>query len=294
MRNQGMRMNFVSLEQFHHDIAAWERQLPEFDAVCGVPRSGLIPAAHIALRRNIRMVALNELLAEPAGVIARSPLRKTNPVMVYRRPHANRLLIVDDSSSAKSVTFAGLRQQLAQQTSLEIAYGAVYRAGPTSQVDHFYREVPMPRMFGWNWHRHPHLRHTMCDMDGVLCEDWNRRPEQADDPEFLHHVHEARPLYLPAIPLRAVVTSRIERYREATVAWLQRHGVKYDRLIMHPAETPEHRRAMNDHAQRKAQAYYQDTRAILFIESDARQAATIFQITKAPVLCTDTMTMLTR
>lgn len=287
-------MNFVSTAQLYQDMAAWERQLPEFDAVCGVPRSGLIPAAHIALRRNIRMVALNELLANPDGAIERAVLRKSNPVVCLKKPFGNRLLIVDDSSSNKSVTFAELRKSLAAQTALEIHYGVVYRAGPASQVDHFYREVPMPRMFGWNWYRHAHLRSALLDMDGVLCEDWKRRPEVAEDPEFLLHVHEAKPLYLPDIPIRAVVTSRIERYREATAAWLDRHGVKYGQLIMHPATSPERRRAMNDHAERKANAYYRDAKATLFVESDAKQAATIFQITKAPVLCTDTMTLLSR
>ena len=287
-------MNFVSTDQLYQDIVAWVGQLPEFDAVCGVPRSGLIPAAHIALRRNIRMVALNELLANPDGAIERAVLRKSNPVVCLKKPFGNRLLIVDDSASNKSVTFTELRKALAEQTTLEIHYGVVYRAGPASQVDHFYREVPMPRMFGWNWYRHAHLRSAMLDMDGVLCEDWKRRPEVDEDPEFLRHVHEAKPLYLPDIPVRAIVTSRIERYRAATADWLDRHGVKYGQLIMHPATSPERRRAMNDHAERKANAYYRDAKATLFVESDAKQAATIFQITKAPVLCVDTMTLLSR
>lgn len=285
-------MNFVSTDQLYQDMAAWERQIPEFDAVCGVPRSGLIPAAYIALRRNLRMVPLNELLQNPDGVIERSPLRDVNPVMWYKKPHGNRLLIVDDSTSATSVTFKELRHRLAHQTTLEIHYGAVYRATPSSQVDHFYREVPMPRLFGWNWHRHWYLQQTLCDMDGVLCEDWKRRPEQNEDPEFVRHVHEAKPLYIPGVPVRAIVTSRIERYREATVGWLARHGVKYGQLIMHPAATPEQRRAMNDHAERKAQAYAQDSAAVLFVESDARQAAIIAAKAQAPVLCTDTMTMI--
>ena len=284
-------MNFVSTDQLYKDMAAWERQLPEFDAVCGVPRSGLIPAAYIATRRNIRMVPLNELLQKPDGAIERSPLRDVNPVMVYNKPYGNRLLIVDDSSSNASVTFTDLRQRLARQTSLQISYGSVYRASETSKVDYFYREVPMPRMFGWNWYRHCYLGNAMCDMDGVLCEDWKQRSEEKHDPEFVRHVNEAKPLFIPDVPLRAVVTSRIERYRKETVDWLARHRVKYGRLIMHPAETPEERRAANDHAIRKAEAYRYDNQSFLFIESDVRQAAQIFELTRAPVLCVDTLTM---
>jgi hypothetical protein len=60
---------------------------------------------------------------------------------------------------------------------------------------------------------------------------------------------------------------------------------------MHPAETPEERRAAKDHAIRKAEAYRYDSQSFLFIESDVRQAAQIFELTRAPVLCVDTMTM---
>jgi uncharacterized HAD superfamily protein len=275
-------------------MAAWERQLPEFDAICGVPRSGLIPAAYIATRRNIRMVPLNELLRQPEGAIERSPLRDVNPASVYNKPYSNRLLIVDDSSSNASVTFTDLRERLSRQTSLQISYGAVYRASEHSKVDHSYREVSMPRMFGWNWYRHAYLKHAMLDMDGVICEDWKQRSEVDQDPEFVRHLHEAKPLYIPDCPVRAIVTSRIERYRPQTVAWLTKHRVKYNQLIMHPAETPEKRRAAHDHAIRKATAYRQDPYAVLFVESDERQAAQIFELTQNPVLCVDTMTMLSR
>ena len=51
-------MNFKSYEELLADTVAWERDLPHYDAVCGVPRSGLIPAGYLATRRNVRMVAL--------------------------------------------------------------------------------------------------------------------------------------------------------------------------------------------------------------------------------------------
>jgi orotate phosphoribosyltransferase len=280
-------MNFVSLAELHHDIAQWERQLPDFDAVCGVPRSGLIPAVYIALRRNIRLVELSDLLRQPEGAIGRAMLRDTNPSI--HRPLGNRLLIVDDSVSNASATLRDLRQRLASQRSLEISYGAVYRASAASQTDYHYREIPMPRMFEWNWYRNWWLQSAMLDMDGVICEDWKHRPEQDQDPEFERHVTEARPLFVPQIPIRAVVTSRIERYRAGTEAWLRRHGVRYGALIMHPARTPEERRRWNDHAVRKAAAYRDDPDAKLFIESDARQAEQIYSRTGKPVLCTDTM-----
>jgi len=282
-------MNFVSLTELYRDIAIWERQLPYFDAVCGVPRSGLIPATYIALRRNIRLVELSDLLRQPEGAIARAYLRVNNPAL--DKPVGNRLLIVDDSSSINSVTFRDLQSKLGDQSALSITYGAVYRASEASQVDCYYREVKMPRIFGWNWHRNWWMQHAMFDMDGVICEDWTHRRENNVDPEFEQHVAAARPLFPPQVPIRAVVTSRLERYREETTNWLKQNGIKYGKLIMHPAPTAEDRRKANDHAARKATVYNEDNTALLFVESDVKQAAEIFQLTRKPVLCTDTMSM---
>lgn len=282
-------MNFVSFSDLHRDIANWERELPSFDAVCGVPRSGLIPATYISLRRNIRLVELFDLLRQPEGAIQRANLRNNNPSS--KKTPGNRLLIVDDSSSNDSITFRDLRNRLASQQALEITYGAVYRASSRSLVDLYYREISLPRLFEWNWYRNWRIQHAMLDMDGVICEDWKHRPETNNDPEFVSHIAEVRPLFLPQIPIRAVVTSRIERYRMNTIEWLARHRVQYGKLIMHPAATPEERRKANDHAARKAIAYRNDSAAQLFVESDVKQAQEIFRLTGKPVLCIDTMTM---
>lgn len=284
-------MNFVSTAQLYQDMEAWERQLPEFDAVCGLPRSGLIPATYIALRRNIRLVEISDLIKQPEGAIARAWLRKSNPALKLQRPFGNRLLIVDDSSSNDSLTMRTLRLQLQNQKALQISYGAVYRASAASQVDYFYREVPMPRMFGWNWFRHWELGEALLDMDGVICEDWQQRPEQNVDPEFMEHLNFAKPLYPPQVPVRAVVTSRLERYRRETEAWLARHNVQYERLVMHPAATPDERRKAANYAELKGQFYASDAQARLFVESDVRQARRIAAIARKPVLCIDTMTV---
>jgi len=285
-------VNFVSFRQFYDDIATWERELPYFDAICGIPRSGLIPAAYIALRRNIRMVELTDLLREPEGAITRAPLRKTNPIVRDNRKFGNRLLIVDDSSSDRSVTIAGLREQLAAQTALNVSYAAVYRASERSKVDYFFREVPQLRMFEWNWFRHWQLKTALLDMDGVLCEDWSGPPEQNNDPAFRNHLRTAKSLYLPDVPVRSIVTSRLERYRAEIMQWLESHGVQYSRLIMHPARSPEERRALGDHASRKAKAYIQSPDSSLFVESDIRQARVIHEQSNRPVLCTDSMELL--
>ena len=295
-------MNFKSYEDLLADTIAWERDLPHYDAVCGVPRSGLIPAGYLATRRNTRMVSLDELLRDPNNIIARSPLRKYNPVMRQNRPYGNTLLVVDDAIG-NGITLAGIKNKLdILSHDLNVIYGAVYKSdaihhhkAPVFSVDHFYQEVPQPRIFGWNWFRHNFfLAGGMVDFDGVLCEDWKARPEKEHDPDFIDHVKNAKPLFLPHVQLGAIVTSRLEKYRPECEEWLRKHDVRYKRLIMHPAKTPQERRAAKDHAERKASEYNVDRLAQLFVESDVRQAKRIFDITGKPVLCTDTMTCFSR
>lgn len=291
-------MNFKSYEELLADTIAWERDLPHYDAVCGVPRSGLIPAGYLATRRNVRMVALDELMRDPVNIIARSPLRKYNPIMRQARGHGNTLLIVDDAIG-NGTTLSKIKERLSQvDHGLNVIYSAVYKSGaiyhrktPALEVDYFYEEVPQPRIFGWNWFRHNFfLAGGMVDFDGVLCEDWKSRPEQENDAEFLEHVKNAKPLYIPHVRVSAIVTSRLEKYRDECIDWLRKHEVLYSKLIMHPAKTPQERREARDHAERKASAYAGDPEARLFVESDVRQAKRIFDITGKPVLCTDTMT----
>lgn len=285
-------MNFISLDQFYKDIVTWERQLPYFDAVCGVPRSGLLPASIIALRRNIRLVDLNSLLQDPDNAIQNAPIRQLNPIIQYNKPFGNKLLVVDDSASNQTTTISAIRESLKDCTNLDVSYAAVYRASSASTVDHYFKEVPLPRMFGWNWFRHWELQFALLDIDGVLCEDWALKQEQDDDPVYLNRLMNVKPLYIPDVPVLGLVTSRLSRYRELTETWLKKHQVMYRKLHMHPATTPEERRRMNDHAQRKADVYIRTPEANLFVESDMRQAQRIFELTKKPVLCIDTMTCL--
>ena len=51
-------MNFVSTRQMIEDVWAWSSLLPDdLVAVAGIPRSGLLPAVHLALHRNIHLVS---------------------------------------------------------------------------------------------------------------------------------------------------------------------------------------------------------------------------------------------
>lgn len=284
-------MNYVTHAELVADVLKWERQLPQYDYIVGVPRSGLIPAALLALRRNVRMLDLATLLHfNPSQDLCQlSHMRSNNPS--YGKSPEDRILVVDDSSSDNSVTLSSLRERL-RHLPFNIDYAAVYRASPASKVDYYYREIPQPRIFEWNWFRHHFMTQTILDIDGVLCEDWTGLEQDGNDPVYLSFIRDTRPLFLPEHPVLGLCTSRLERYRQHTEVWLHRYGVRYQHLRMYPGRRASERRNNRDGVIRKADYYRLNQNAQLFVESDKRQAAHIVELAGKPVLCTDTNSMM--
>jgi uncharacterized HAD superfamily protein len=274
-------INYVSLNQLQQDIMAWERKLPYYDGFVGIPRSGMIPATLLALRRNVRLIDLNEFIQDPAKAIQASKLRSNNPAC--RKPIVNRVLVVDDCSSPHSASMSAIQERMPQSV-VEIHYGAVYRAAMTSKVDRWHSDLPLPRLFEWNWFRHRLLNHSLLDIDGVVCADWTLRPEKDDDPEFKQHLATAKALFIPEYPVLGFVTSRLAKFKPQTESWLKRHGCAWQHLKMSPHRNVSERRLAGDHGLQKGYYYREMEQAQLFIESNHKQAEQIVAVARKPVL----------
>lgn len=276
-------MNFVSHQQMLEDVRDWSLELPtDVIAVAGVPRSGILPAAHLALHRNSHLVTIEDLFADRTPW--RKPLRRTVPARAE-----GRILVVEDSVNTGG-TIGAIRERLKGRT--DILYGALYGNPPfPRQVDFVFRNVPHPRCFEWNLFHSNQIEWACVDMDGVLCADWTG--DEGDEGEgffgYQKHLASARPRYLPTYPLLAIVTSRLEKYRPQTIAWLRRHGVRFRELWMSPHPSAAARRTAQDHALRKAEWYRRRPEARLFVESHPEQAREIWDRTGRAVLCTDEM-----
>lgn len=272
-------MNFVSYRELVADVRVWSAGLPDdLVAVAGVPRSGILPATLLALHRNLHLVTLDDLAQ------GRSPWRKPLRRGVPARSNG-RVLVIDDSLSAGR-TLRQVRAALGRRS--DVLFGAVYYDRRLPELaDVVFRRVPPPRCFEWNLFHCDQVRLACLDMDGVICEDWTEQEEDRGEglKRYLRHLSEARPLHVPTFPVLAVVTSRLEKYRLETIAWLGQHGVRFGELLMSPHPTAAARRAAGDHARRKAGWYDRRPEARLFIESDPRQAAEIARLCRRPVLC---------
>lgn len=150
--------------------------------------------------------------------------------------------------------------------------------------------VPMPRVFQWNFLHRSVAAQSCFDIDGVLCVDPTR--EENDDGErYRRFLNDARPLMTPTHRLGHLVTSRLERYRPETEAWLRAQGIEYDKLWMLDLPTAEERRKAGLHGRFKAEVYSR-LDAILFVESEERQAIEIAKLSGKPVLSIETQSII--
>lgn len=267
-------MNFKNYRDLVNDITEWAQRLPSYDLVVGVPRSGSVPASILALQRNCRTVGLPGFLADKVMGGYRDRVKEIKRVLVLEDSWLSGKSLL---AAREAVEAAGLHKKY------EIDYGAVYASKPISYWHH--SVVEMPRIFEWNWQHHYWLQFACMDIDGVLCND-PTRAENDDGRRYTVFLRNAVPRYLPSVPVHTLVTSRLEKWRPQTEAWLRRHGVQYKRLVMLDQTNPKGRA----HVFHKAQAY-KASGLDLFIESSDWQAKGIAKDCKKPVLCTDTMRM---
>jgi len=280
-------MNYRSIGDLSLLISKNLHKVPhDVELVVGIPRSGMLVASIIALKWNLPLTDL-------ASFLGNQPLKKGSS-RSYKMNHllhaqdARRILLVDDSISSGAAM-----DEARQQLDAYVAGGGhvttlvAYAEAKTRQrVDVHFETLAQPRMFEWNLMHHPRLAEACLDIDGVLCVDPTM--EQNDDgPRYLDFVSTAAPLVLPTIKVKHIVTSRLEKYRPQTEAWLRQHGVQYEQLHMLDLPTAEERRRLNMHHKFKARIYAADPAATLFVESERRQAIEILRAANKPVFCTE-------
>jgi hypoxanthine phosphoribosyltransferase len=204
---------------------------PETKAIIGVARSGMTPAAIAAKMLHVPLLSLSQGKSDvvECGNGFRLAQGQHKPA-----PLDGLVVIVDDTVMTGH----------SMQTSIDIAEDifpdfitAACFVYPETKCkpDLFVEELPAPHLLEWNVFNSAFLRCMALDFDGILCE--NPEVWQDDDGDsYLEFIKNAKPKYLPrreSIPL--VVTARVEKYRHATLQWLEKHNVKVDRLVMHPA-----------------------------------------------------------
>lgn len=253
---------------------------PDVDLAVGIARSGILPAITIALLLNLRYADLEGFLA---GRLSGAGSTKQHAGLIEDFSKARHVLVIDDSLN-RGHAMREARKRLAHlEGDVRFTFAAAYVVPDgVGEVDLALEILPLPRMFEWNFIHHPYLEHACVDIDGVLCLD----PSQEDNDDahrYVAFLAGAAPHYRPTRRIACLVTSRLEKYRPQTEAWLARHGILYDRLVMLDLPSAEERRRLGVHGRYKGEVY-RDSKAMIFIESEYAQACEIARVSGKPVL----------
>ena len=201
-----------------------------------------------------------------------------------------RVLVVDDTVNT-GAAMARARERLSHlEGSYDILYCCIYARGAYAKnlVDIFLEDIHVPGekwyLYEWNiLHHNAHRTQLMMwDIDGLMCME---PPSERNTLAYETYLETAVPMVLPTTPVGAVVTYRLEKYRDVTERWLKSHGVEYNDLVMFDADTREERAAKSYPGRYKAHIYKKSEWALLFVESSRDQAVRIAELSGKPVYC---------
>jgi uncharacterized HAD superfamily protein len=278
-------MHYRSISDLNRTIVGNLHKLPrDLDLVVGIPRSGLLAANILSLVANIPMTDVDSYIS---GKTFSSGATKHRPVVDPNPSKPPNVLILDDSINGGSAMTEARSKVAHLSDSHRHIFAAVYGSYEChEEADLVLEVVPWPRMFQWNFMHHKLLEQSCVDIDGVLCLD-PTEDENDDSDAYCRFLAEAIPLHGPTRRIGYLVTSRLEKYRSLTEAWLAKHGIEYSALIMLDLPSKQERQRLGIHGSFKAE-FYQSCPAVLFIESEREQARRIAALSGKPVLCTET------
>ena len=239
---------------------------PNIAGIAGIARSGMAPAVDIALMLGID---LYECQTDGSNVrLLKGGVRRTGTIHGERREDNGPIIIVDDS------TCSGHAYEQVQH--LNLPFYTVYAGGEGRElVDGYAIPLELPHFFSWNL-MHSGIILKACraafDMDGVFCEDC---PIINDDDghKYIDWMTKVQPInWNIEYEIQFIITGRRETYREQTLDWLSRHGIRVKELVMFPGSF--HERNSINIGQWKADRA-RERNCSLFIESDYSQACEI-------------------
>lgn len=282
-------MNYRSVQDMASAIRNGMSRLPQdVDLIVGIPRSGVLAASLIALHCNLRFVSLDAFLA--GNPIRTGNTRNARHSHMRHPADARHVLLVDDSAASGASMRSALREIRSSGYTGVVTTCAIYLAPNLRDIDVHFEIVPHTRVFEWNLMHRDLLSECCVDLDGVLCRD-PTDDENDDGLRYRDFLEGATPLLIPSYRIGRIVTSRLEKYRAPTLAWIRKHGVEVGVLDMLDLPDAETRQRLRVHARFKADVYASDPGMRLFIESDRSQAIEIARRAGKPALSVTTQEM---
>lgn len=222
----------LSVADLHAFTLELIEQLPPIRRVVGIARSGMLPASIIATHLGCELWSIEQhtgqLLHLGTGVRMRD---------IALGPGSD--LLIDDSAfsgrAMQSCTDHLQRHGWDPLRAVIIAQPEL----PAGTVD-FYARSTLPHVFEWNLTHAPWINIIAWDIDGVLCRDFTRH-EDDDGDRYLETMLSMKPTQWRSKRPLHLVTARLEKYRDPTMAWLERIGQPVASLTMGPWATRDER-----------------------------------------------------
>ena len=264
----------------------------DIDFVIGIPRSGMIVASVISEMINVPLIDLDSFVKgqKPTG---------GHRLKLFADKKTDRVLVVDDTCySGKAINEA--KNQLRDFKEYDFIYCIAFLEGlHPEMVDIWlddvsnYTKKDIQVIYEWNiFHHYPYIMLKFCfDMDGVFCTE-ESRPDDRYESDYELFIKFAKPLFTPKVPIGAIVTYRITKYKDVTEYWLKENGIVYQNLIMFNARSWQERNGSGVSPEMmKAVWYKEHPEYLLFIESNDREAQRIHEISGKQVFCVSTNKM---
>lgn len=254
--------------------------LEEIEAVVGIARSGLAPASVVAMLAGKPLFAFNKakgLVDVGCGYRLRSDLNERR----YK------YLVVDDSI-ADGQQLAHCLSVLSHEIEPKRLITAAIFANPYThvKVNFAWAEYPLPHFFEWNLFSCNFTSRIAFDFDGILCND-PPREVWGEGQGYVEWLESAPPKHRPIANEGVVIISaRLEKFREPTQRWLEKHRINVRRLELWPGQ-PADRWVDNQAARWKAEMFLKlkhEHNLLYFCESEPAQARIISSF-KIPTIC---------
>ena len=273
--------SYTSIEDLYK---ATQKLIPfadKFDGIVGVPRSGMLPASYLAV-----------LLSKPLYSISEGSILNLShdselggKRMSYYSGNCDNLLFIEDTTYS-GASVKKLRLDFGQNIFVASIYSTTHG---TKFIDFHSEILDPPHILDWNFFNSGYATRTLFDIDGIFCD--NVPVEIAiDDDRYAEWLKLAQPIHYRVPKLfkaRKLVTGRLEKYRDITEEWLDKHNFNYNELIMFPTEREEERNA--DHArvvgEYKAEVFNSSEDYFFFVESEIQEAQIMKLHTDKPVIC---------
>ena len=272
---------YISWQQFNQDILDFSDSIKGkgYDAVIGVPRSGMVVASQMSIRLGVPLYSLGEC----------GPIYLGGGLRVRRRsesPEPRKALLVEDSTASGYSFKEAVAWMDETMQSWNVHKAAIYATeSQLPNLNEWHRELELPHWFEWNllWNKFVMENWKVgVDFDGILCPDFT--PGEDDDGwRYLDAIKKSRCLVPAGTHIHAIITARLEKYRPWTEEWLEKHGVTYKHLVMGKWATKEERA---NHCLGSYKARECDKLDVgLFVESCPVQSQVIKNLRPHPVLC---------